>query len=271
MGTWRGPCCLGARGYERRATRAALIPTVLGGSGANSKVVKTGVQNHAFRPCHPQDARFRVTWVIQPTLDPREKTMSFLGSSMNAEAVATSVGVVVALLSVAISVYIFSVQQRRLLSVEKQQTYQRLELASNELFRFAADNAGVLARFHTLEEDPSIGVTDVERVIADNHIYQTLNLFEMAARFRQAKLFEDEIFGSWVIWYYSMLESWYFRQTWDDVRANYTSEIRRIFDRPIKNFDPRAGVAERKSEFFAHVAKELKCPRVRAWLDDLAR
>jgi hypothetical protein len=197
--------------------------------------------------------------------------MPFLGASMTAEAIATLIGVVVALFSVAVTVYIFSKQQRQLLRVEKQQTYQRLELASNELFRFAADNAGALARFHTLEEDPSIPVTDVEKAVADNHIYQTLNLFEMAARLREAKFFEDELFGSWVIWYHAMLESWYFRKTWKDVRVNYTSEIRRVFDKPIKQFDSKVDVAKRKKEFFAHVAKELKCPSVSAWLDDLDR
>jgi hypothetical protein len=183
--------------------------------------------------------------------------MSLLGLPMNAEAIAALVGVAVAL-------FIFWRQQQQLVSVEKQQTYQRLELASNELFRFAAGNAAVLARY--MKEEPSADLTDTEKTIADNHIYQTLNLFEMAARLRRAKFFEDEIFGSWVIWYYEMLESWYFRHKWPEIRPNYTSEMRLVFDEPIRKFDPNASDAERKQQFFAHVAKVLKCPLVRNWL-----
>jgi hypothetical protein len=176
---------------------------------------------------------------------------------MNAEAIAALIGVLVALV-------IFFRQQQQLLSVQRQQTYQRLELASNELFRFAADNAGVLARY--VKEEPSGDLTDLEKAIADNHIYQTLNLFEMAARLRRAKFFEDEIFGSWVIWYYEMLGSWYFRRKWPEIRPNYTSEMRLVFDEPIRKFDPNASDAERKQQFFAHVARVLKCPLVRDWL-----
>jgi hypothetical protein len=183
--------------------------------------------------------------------------MSLLGLSLNAEAIAGLIGALVALI-------IFFRQQRRLLDVEKQQTYQRLELASNELFRFAADNAAVLTRY--MKEESSADLTDIEKTVADNHINQTLNLFEMAARLRRAKFFEDEIFGSWVIWYYEMLGSWYFRHKWPEIRPNYTSEMRLVFDEPIRNFDPNASDAERKQQFFAHVAKVLKCPIVRSWL-----
>jgi hypothetical protein len=177
---------------------------------------------------------------------------------------------IIALLSILLTMGIFIFQQFRLVRVQKQQTYQRLELASNELFRFAASNAGVLVRYQPIEKDPSVGLTDIERLVADNHIFQTLNLFEMAARLRQANFFEDEVFGSWVIWYYDLLQSWYFRETWKDIRPNYTTEMRLVFDGPIEKFDPRADEDERKRQFFAHVAKVLRCPRVKSWLDDMA-
>jgi hypothetical protein len=178
---------------------------------------------------------------------------------MNAEALAALVGVAVAL-------FIFWRQQQQLVSVEKQQTYQRLELASNELFRFAADNAAVLVR--SMKSGPPVDLTDIEKAVADNHIYQTLNLFEMAARLRRANFFEDEIFGSWVIWYYELLESWYFRSRWKEIRPNYTKEMRLVFDVPVDKFDTAASDAQRKQDFFAHVAKVLNCPTVRNWLQE---
>jgi hypothetical protein len=155
-------------------------------------------------------------------------------------------------------------QQRRLVRVEQQQTYQRLELASNEVFRFTAANAQTLVAYQAPQPDPSI---DFERAaaqntVADNHIYQTLNLFEMAARLRKEEFFEDEIFASWVIWYYEMLESWYFRYKWPQIALNYTREMRLVFDEPVRAFDPKADDTRRVREFYTHVAKALNCPDV---------
>jgi hypothetical protein len=179
-----------------------------------------------------------------------------------AQGIVTAIGLIITL--------IFSiVQQRRLVKVEKQQTYQRLELASNEVFRFTADHARVLAPYQAMEPDPSVDFEKpvADNTIAENHIYQTLNLFEMAARLRKEKFFEDEIFASWVIWYYEMLESWYFRHKWPEIRLNYTREMRCVFDEPIRRFHLHANDAARKEHFFTHVAKELKFTLKKKWLD----
>jgi hypothetical protein len=179
-----------------------------------------------------------------------------------------SLGVVASFLGLIVTLCVFAIQQRRLEKVRKQEIYQRLELASNDLFRFTAGNAPVLAAYGSMEKDPGFEPTAADSMVADNHIFQTLNLFEMAARLRYAKVFEDEVFGSWVIWYYELLGSWYFRDSWTEIRPNYTSEIRRVFDRPVREFDPRMDDDQRRRQFFAHVARELGCPRVKTWLDE---
>jgi hypothetical protein len=198
--------------------------------------------------------------------------MAFLeivsGPSAGLQGLLASLGAIVSFLGLLVTLLIFVRQQRRLEKVQKQDTYQRLELASNEVFRFTASNAAVLAGFGSMEKDPALEATEVECMIADNHVFQTLNLFEMAARLRHANFFEDEVFGSWVIWYYDLLGSWYFRESWPDIRPNYTAEIRRVFDQPVRDFDPRVDDDQRRRQFFAHVAKELNCPRVKNWLDE---
>jgi hypothetical protein len=155
-------------------------------------------------------------------------------------------------------------QQRRLVRVEQQQTYQRLELASNEVFRFTAANAQTLIAYQAQQPDPSIDFQSAvaQNIVADNHIYQTLNLFEMAARLRREEFFEDEIFASWVIWYYELLQSWYFRYKWPEIALNYTREMRLVFNEPVRKFDPRTDEAQRMQEFYAHVARVLECPAV---------
>lgn len=179
---------------------------------------------------------------------------------------------IIAILSFAVTLIALIIQQRRLIRAQKQQTYQRLELASNEVFRFSASHAGVLVHYQASQPDPSIDFQNmiVENSVADNHIFQTLNLFEMAVRFRHAGILEDDVFGSWVIWYHEMLESWYFRHIWPAIRPNYTKDMQRIFDGPVRDFDPRMDDAERREKFFAHVAKELDCPVVKRWLRDAA-
>jgi len=188
---------------------------------------------------------------------------------MSVQDIVASISLVITSLGLVITLVLFMVQQRRLVKVQKQQTYQRLELASNEVFRFTASNAGVLVRYQAMEHDPSIDFEKaiVENAIADNHIYQTLNLFEMAARLRKEDFFEDEIFVSWVIWYYEMLESWYFRIKWPEVRLNYTTEMRLVFDEPIRKFHLHANDSARGQQFFAHVAKVLKFTLEKKWLD----
>jgi hypothetical protein len=194
--------------------------------------------------------------------------MAFVEMISGLQGVFSSLGVIISFLGLLVTLFIFVKQQWRLERVQKQETYQRLELASNELFRFTANNAAVLCGYVSMEKDPAFQLTETGSMVADNHIFQTLNLFEMAARLRQANFFEDEVFGSWVIWYYDLLGSWYFREAWSKIRPNYTLEMRRVFDKPVMEFDPQGDDGQRRRQFFAHVAKELNCPRVKNWLDE---
>jgi hypothetical protein len=173
---------------------------------------------------------------------------------------------ILAVLSFLFGLWTYRRQQHRLIEVQKQQTYQRLELASNDLFRFTASNAEPLVHFQGTEKNPSYDPGAKDMMIADNHIYQTLNLFEMAARLRQANHFDDEVFGSWVIWYYETLTSWYFRLKWNEIRHNYTKEMRLVFDKPVAAFASYADDTVGKQQFFEHVADRLGCRQVRGWL-----
>ena len=194
--------------------------------------------------------------------------LEFLSSlPIKVEVVLGVLGFLLGVLSFLFGVWTYRRQQRRLIEVQKQQTYQRLELASNDHFRFTASKAETLVNFQDPVKEPSYNPSAKDMMIADNHIYQTLNLFEMAARLRQANFFDDEVFGSWVIWYYETLSSWYFRIKWKkDFRHNYTNEMWLVFNEPVENFERQPDDTVRKEQFFAHVAKKLKCPQVREWL-----
>src|SRR3546814_5515542 len=66
--------------------------------------------------------------------------------------------------------------------------------------------------------------------IAYNLYFQTLNLFEICARFRRQGIIEHQVFASWVAWFYDTLDDWYFREMWEDFRRSeeHTSELQSL-------------------------------------------
>lgn len=133
--------------------------------------------------------------------------------------------------------------------------YERLETDRGEL-----PNGPVKEQFELYEQ---------QRLIGRKFYEQTLNLFEMATRFRNKEIIEPLVFGSWVIWFYDTLVQWGFRNHWPDLRQNYTPDMRAIFNKFIAEFDPEEDEHERKRRFFNHVADLTRCPVIRTWLKKL--
>ncbi len=173
----------------------------------------------------------------------------------------------------------FHRQAERDRRVELQENYLRLELASNELFRYEAEHGGVLAAYKLSQMPPDFRPDAASDSIADNFFLQQLNLFEIAARFRRDDVFARNIFGSWVIWYHDVATSWYFRQNWmRNYSDNYTIDLLNIFHPMIGYFEREIGDADLSSDdndaraqafkrvFFEHVAKVFDCNVVLDWL-----
>lgn len=181
-----------------------------------------------------------------------------------------SAGDLVTLCGILLAIVTFAIQNRRELAVQKVELYHRLETGSIELFKFEAAHGAILAPFLELTRDPAAPPpsADAER-IKRKFYEQTMNLFEMAARFRKKNIIEPEVYGSWVIWYYDTLCQWGFREEWPDLRQNYTREARAIFDPFVLAFDPAEDDAVRKRRFFKHLADTTSCRVINRWLDDL--
>ncbi|MBS0384405.1 MAG: hypothetical protein JSS00_03545 [Proteobacteria bacterium] len=108
-----------------------------------------------------------------------------------------------------------------------------------------------------------------QRLITRKFYEQTLNLFEMATRFRNKRIIEPEVFGSWVIWFYDTLVQWGFRDHWPELRQNYTPDLRAVFNGFVSEFNPEEDIDERKHRFFGHVANLTHCQVIRNWLRKL--
>src|SRR5215475_6725226 len=101
----------------------------------------------------------------------------------------------IALLSVAATLLIFISQSRRAARVEQQENYLRLELASNDLFRFEADNATALEPYNDLTRPAGPDDPAAAR-FARSFYFMTLNLFEISVRMRRDRTIAPEVFGS---------------------------------------------------------------------------
>ncbi|MDG2532423.1 hypothetical protein P6144_02090 [Sphingomonas sp. HITSZ_GF] len=168
------------------------------------------------------------------------------------------------------------------LRVEKSTAYLSLEMASSEVFKYEAEKDAELKPYRTVYAAPSArkrlgGRSNAK--IAYNLYFQTLNLFEVCARFRRQSIIEHQVFASWVAWFYDTLDDWYFREMWYDLRSNYTDDVRDIFDLGTAIFarhgeeapagdDAEAVLdAARKAEFYAAVAAQMQCREIAGWLD----
>ena len=82
-----------------------------------------------------------------------------------------------------------------------------------------------------------------------------------------AEIIDREVFGSWVAWFYEVLESPYFREKWGaEYCDNYTAEIREIFDMGCAQlrWDEDDDKVMRKA-FYKGVGDILDCNIIRNW------
>lgn len=174
--------------------------------------------------------------------------------------------------------------ERRELALRTSAVYMELEAHSSGIFAFTAANAEAMRRFRCHERQLDFEWEaeryEKQRETTLNLYYQTLNLFEVCTRMRRENLFPREVFASWVAWFLEVLEDWYFREMWPEIRTNYTVDVRRIFDLGWDIFRHDMTPEQRASAFYQAVAtvmenpKEGECGDIAAWpaaMKDVAR
>lgn len=149
--------------------------------------------------------------------------------------------------------------------VANRESYQRLELASIELFRFEAENLSVIRPLWELDT-PVPKEKTAERVGFINYVCQMLNLFEIAIRFRRQNIMPPEVFGSWVIWFYNVANAPRFSQAWEEVRSDYTEDLRTIMDTGEWLVVNEKDEKKRKQDFFQRVGEQFNCGIITGWL-----
>lgn len=186
----------------------------------------------------------------------------------------TGLALFLAIASLAFSWRTYRRTESRELRVEKSAAYLALEVQSSEVFQYAAEKAELMDCFRC--DTPPAKMPEGKDYelgceTALNLYYQSLNLFEVCARFRRNDIIPAEVFASWVAWFHELVDDWYFRDRWrPELRANYTQDIREIFDVGCEIWDAALPVREKRRAFYDAVADiMLDCQSIRNWLQGL--
>jgi len=144
-----------------------------------------------------------------------------------------------AMLLVAVVTFVItSLQTRR---VRKQEIYQRLELASIDLFRFEVEQHDKAWRLYDEKfvELKLANMPESEQAQAEweitNHATQLLNLFEMSIELHNSKIVDDKIFCTWLKWIFETAELPTFRYLWEkrDLKKHYTGNLGELINYSI--------------------------------------
>lgn len=147
------------------------------------------------------------------------------------------------------------IQWRHSLKLKGLDTYLALEFQSISLFQFEAEHADVLSIYEQNSKPDDYVPNDAHEVLATSFFFQTLNLFELAGRFQRHGLMTDDIYCTWVAWFYEVLGYWYFREIWEEeLRLHYKTELQSIFNRPVKFYHDEYA-DEHRDSFYKHVAQ----------------
>ena len=176
---------------------------------------------------------------------------------------------IIELLAILSSVTIFMiahfVSRHRDRVAANREVYQRLELASIDLFRFEADHPD-LVRALWQEGEPAPAQNSAEDIMLQDFVCQYLNLFEMAYRLRKDDIMSHDVFGSWVVWYLSLAGAPAFPRIWAQLRCDYVKELASIMDEAVSIHRNVHGELAQRKAFFSYFAKLLGgCPAIENW------
>lgn len=173
-------------------------------------------------------------------------------------------GIVIAAAMIVITNHLNSKQQN---ATAQHKIYQTLELQSVQLFQWECEHPQFAKMFWFAENPPR---DELKRHLLRQYICQTLNLFEMAVRFRRQKIVAPEVFGSWVIWMWEVCRAPVFQKLWGGeggIWTNYVAEFRRIMTRGIEITREPGNEASQRKAFFKFVGELFDCEDVEHWMD----
>jgi hypothetical protein len=180
--------------------------------------------------------------------------------------------------------------ERDELETRQIEIYQRLELESMAVFRYEAEYRQMIHWYKTHlapAGPPPFDAPQREADLCARKYYEmSCNLFEIAIRLREknSSYIEDDVFGSWIAWFFDVTCEWGFRAVWADLRDNYTHALRQdVFDpyvaELIEAWDRPQAEAPREAlsvpddvvnalrlRFYADLGERFGCDAAKEWM-----
>jgi len=165
------------------------------------------------------------------------------------------VDVIIPIVSVVVLVVTLFVNNRKDSKIQKAEVYQRLELASIDLFRFEVQHSEKTWRLYNPKFDiinskdytegtdgTDVSSKDKREIL--NHVTQQVNLFELAIELHDRGIFDHKIFTTWLAWIFETAEFKTFQDMWENewdreqeeepLRNHYTKYLVGLVDYAIE-------------------------------------
>lgn len=163
-------------------------------------------------------------------------------------------------------VFAQAIEKRKDRKQANRESYQQLEFASIDLFRFEAENIDLIRPIW--EEGIEIPSRNTaEYIVLMNYTCQMLNLFEMALKFRKEKTLLPEVFGTWIAWFKLLIYSPGFRKIWINVRMDYLPELREIMDGGLLIAQKENDEDRFEEKFYQFVSSIIKRKTFTKWVE----
>ncbi len=163
-------------------------------------------------------------------------------------------------------VFAQGIEKRKDRKQANRESYEELEFASIDLFRFEAENIDLIRPIW--EENREIpDKKTAEFIVLMNYVCQMLNLFEMALKFRRDKILRPEVFGTWIAWFQLLVCAPGFPEIWKEVRMDYLPELRKIMDGGVRIALKETDEDVIEEQFYAFVSTIVKCKIITQWVE----
>jgi hypothetical protein len=158
-------------------------------------------------------------------------------------------------------------------ALQKHQNYLSLEFESIHVFQVCVEHPEIPIYLEGRDAGAALNPQINEK--AYWFVCQVLNLFELIISYRKDKVVPNDVFATWVSWFYELGTAARFEEFWEgeELWAHYKRELREIMDTAIE-FSKKEGRPSYDDElraFHNRVARIMKDPSIQKHFDDARR
>jgi hypothetical protein len=166
---------------------------------------------------------------------------------------------VLQILTIMIAAVLYFRESNREKTIAKREIYQKLELASIDLFKYEGQNSGDLWRLYSDNSEkkfPEKGSHEYWAI--QEYVCQVINLFEMIVEFKKQNIIDTQVFLSWVQWFWDISNALNFKKVWIDIKMNYTVPLRNAMDTAVRFAENEKFYVEKRDEPVCEISQQGK-------------